>query len=399
MSRGKNCGPIPNNIAGFSAGDRVTIAVKPLSISFDQNQLDDLYDRLTRTRLPEAETVGDWDQGLPLHYAQELLEYWKNDYDWRRCEAALNKLPNYLATIDDLDIHFLHIRSSRPDAVPLIMTHGWPGSILEFIDCLSALAEPDASDVPAFHLVIPSLPGYAFSGKPTQSGWSIEKTASAWDGLMRALGYDRYFAQGGDWGAMVTSAIGAQNLGGCAAIHINMPVAPPPPEVLAAPTPYEQDALARLGWYRDKDNGYARIQATRPQTIGYGLTDSPIGQMAWIVEKFHGWADCDGHPENIFSKDQLLDNVMLYWLTASAASSARLYWHSFDDQNRPEVHVPTGCSLFKQEIFRPSRRWAETRFKNITYWNEIDKGGHFAAMEQPELFVAELRNCFGGMSL
>ena len=377
----------------------MTIAIKPFSITFDQSHLDDLYVRLNNTRLPESETAEDWDQGLPLQYAQELLDYWKSQYDWRRCETALNCLPHFLATIDGLDIHFVHIRSSRLDARPLIMTHGWPGSMLEFMDCITALIEPATPDAPAFHLIIPSLPGYAFSGKPPKAGWSIEKTATAWDSLMRALGYDRYFAQGGDWGAMVTAAIGSQNLGACAGIHVNMPVAAPPAEVLADPTDYEREALVRLGWYRDKDNGYARIQSTRPQTIGYGLTDSPVGQMAWIVEKFHGWADCDGHPENIFSKDQLLDNVMLYWLTASAASSARLYWHSFDEQNRPEVHVPTGCSLFKQEIFRPSRRWAETRFKNISYWNEIDKGGHFAAMEQPELFVDELRNCFGGMSL
>jgi epoxide hydrolase len=377
----------------------VSISVVPFLSIFDPADIEDLKLRLSKTRLPEAETVHDWDQGIPLSYTKELLSYWQTDYDWQRVPQYLNQWPQYQAEIDGLPIHFLHIESPRADAVPLIMTHGWPGSVLEFLDVIAPLTNPDDAAQPAFHLVIPSLPGYAFSGKPNEAGWSTDKTADAWDQLMRALGYDRYFAQGGDWGAVVTMAIGAQNKGACAAIHVNMPVAQPPAEVLANPTPFEAESLARLGWYRAKDNGYAIIQSTRPQTLGYGLTDSPVGQMAWIVEKFQGWSDCDGHPENIFSKDQLLDTVMLYWMTASAASSARLYWHSFLNQNFDANELPTGCSLFPKELFRPSRRWAETRFKNITYWNELDKGGHFAAMEQPELFVSELRNCFGAMSL
>jgi epoxide hydrolase len=377
----------------------VSVTISPFTIQIDQSLLDDLQARLAFTRLPEAETVDDWEQGIPRAYICELLDYWRTRYDWRRCEAELNRWPHFTAEIDGLPIHFLHVKSDRSDARPLIMTHGWPGSVLEFLDCIDALVNPADPEQPAFNLILPSLPGYAFSGKPVASGWSVEKTAEAWDRLMRALGYDHYFAQGGDWGAMVTTAIAVQNKGACAAIHVNMPVAAPPPEVMASPTPYEAQSLMRLGWYRAKDNGYARIQSTRPQTLGYGLTDSPVGQMAWILEKFQGWSDCDGHPESIFSKDQLLDTVMLYWLTASAASSARLYWHSFNTDNLPEVHVPTGISLFPKELFRPSRRWAETRFKSIAYWNERDKGGHFAAMEQPEAFVAELRNCFGAMSL
>lgn len=375
------------------------VSIEPFLPRFETSQIEDLKTRLALTRLPEAETVDDWDQGIPLVYVKELLAYWQDGYDWNRLEAELARYPHFRAEIDGLPIHFIHVKSPRADARPMIMTHGWPGSVLEFMDVIGSLAAPEDPTQPAFHVVLPSLPGYAFSGKPSASGWSVEKTAEAWDQLMRAVRYDRYFAQGGDWGAAVTMAIGAQDKGACAAIHVNMPVAKPPAEVLASPTPYEAESLARLGWYRAKDNGYAIIQATRPQTIGYGLTDSPVGQMAWIIEKFHGWSDCNGHPENSYSKDQLLDNVMLYWLTASAASSARLYWHSFLNQDFQPIHIPAGCSIFPKELFRLSRRWAETRFSNITYWNELDKGGHFAAMEQPDLFVGEIRRCFAGMAL
>ncbi len=377
----------------------MSITVEPFLPIFDQADIDDLKARLKLTRLPEAETVGDWDQGIPLEYVHDLLIYWQTGYDWNRCTDILTPYPQFRAEIDGLKIHFLHVKSPRADASPLIMTHGWPGSVLEFVDVIKPLTEPEDPAQPAFHLVIPSLPGYAFSGKPVEAGWSADKTADAWDQLMRALGYDRYFAQGGDWGAAVTMAIGMQNKGACAGIHLNMPTARPPAEMLASPTAFEAESLARLDWYRAKDNGYAIIQATRPQTIGYGLTDSPVGQMAWIVEKFQGWSDCDGHPENVFSKDQLLDTVMLYWMTASAASSARLYWHSFLNQTMEAISVPTGCSIFPKELFRLSRRWAEARFTDIRYWNELDKGGHFAAMEQPVLFTQEIRRCFAGMTL
>jgi epoxide hydrolase len=369
---------------------------RPFTIDIPQSQIDDLKARLALTRYPEKEIVDDWDQGIPLAYVQEVAAYWATDYDWRRCEAWLNSLPNFLIEVDGLDIHFIHIRSVNPAARPLILTHGWPGSVLEFVDVIGPLSQD-------YHLVIPSLPGYAFSGKPTAPGWSVDKIGAAWNDLMLALGYDRYFAQGGDWGSAVTCAIGGQNLGACAGIHVNMVVGAPPPEMMNDLTDFEKAALARIQWYRDKDTGYSIEQATRPQTLGYGLADSPVGQMAWILEKFHGWADCakDGvsHPENIFSRDHLLDNVMLYWLNNAAASSARLYWHSFRTFSAGEIIVPAGCSLFPMELMRLSRRWAETRYKNIVYWNELPKGGHFAAMEQPELFVAELKACFGAMSL
>jgi epoxide hydrolase len=377
----------------------VSIAIVPFLATVDPSQIDDLKIRLANARLPEAENAADWSQGIPLAYVRELLDYWQNGYDMTNMVRQLNIWPQFLADIEGLPIHFLHVKSERADAVPLIMTHGWPGSVLEFMDVIGPLTAPEDPAQPAFHLVIPSLPGYAFSGKPSQSGWGIEKTADAWDQLMRALGYPRYFAQGGDWGAAVTIAMAVQNKGACGAVHVNMAIARPPEEVMSNPTPYEAESLARLGWYRASDNGYAIIQATRPQTLGYGLTDSPVGQMAWIIEKFQGWSDCGGHPESVFTKDQLLDTVMLYWLTASAASSARLYWHSFLNQSFDDVVLPMGCSLFPKELFRPSRRWAETRFKNIQYWNELDKGGHFAAMEQPELFVKEVRRCFAGMTL
>ena len=353
------------------------------------------------TRWPEKETVDDWDQGIPLAYAQELAAYWAGDYDWRRCEAAINAWPNFIAEIDGLDIHFIHVRSANPAARPLILTHGWPGSILEFMDVI----EPLSKD---FHLVIPSLPGYAFSGKPASATWSVEQTAAAWNELMLTLGYDRYFAQGGDWGAAVTCAIGAQNLGNCAGIHINMIIGRPDPAMMADMTDAEKDYIARFQWYQAKDSGYSGQHATRPQTIGYALADSPVGQMTWIAEKFHGWTDCGhqpggqsigGHPERALTKDQMLDTIMLYWLTNSAASSARLYWHSFRNFGTGEIHLPTGCSLFPNEIMRLSRRWAEARYKNIVYWNELDKGGHFAAMEQPALFVDEVRAAFAVMTL
>ncbi len=380
----------------------MTGLIRDFEISIDQAELDDLKARLTRARFPEKETVEDWDQGIPLAYVQELTDYWRDSYEWRRCEAALNAYPNHLIEIDGVDIHFLHIRSPEECARPLLLSHGWPGSVLEFMDAIGPLSDPVAHGgkaEDAFDLVIPSLPGYGFSGKPTVTGWSVEKIAESWHDLMAALGYDAWFAQGGDWGAMITSAIGSQNRGGCKGIHLNMIVAAPPPEVMQNPTEEEKSALARLALYRSKGAGYSKQQSTKPQTLGYALADSPTGQMAWIVEKFHQWSDCDGHPENVFSRDHLLDNVMLYWLNNAGASSGRLYWHSFGNPGFNPVTIPTGCSLFPHEIMRASRRWAETRFKDIVYWNSLERGGHFAAMERPESYISEVRACFREMTL
>ena len=372
--------------------------VTPFRIDIAQAELDDLHQRLARTRWPDPETPNDWSQGIPLAYVQELVAYWQEQYDWRRAEALLNGFPQFRTEIDGLGIHFIHVRSPNEHARPLIMTHGWPGSIMEFHKVIGPLADPAAhggDPADAFHVVCPSLPGYGFSDKPTAPGWGVEKIAEAWDVLMQRLGYEHYVAQGGDWGAMVTTHIGIQNQGHCEAIHLNMPIAPPDPETMNDLTPQEQSALAGMKHYQDWDSGYSKQQATRPQTLGYGLADSPVGQAAWIIEKYWSWMDCDGHPENVLTRDELLDNVMIYWLNNAGASSARLYWESFGNPSMEPVALPTGLTVFPKEIFRTSRRWAEKRFTNLIHFSEQDKGGHFAAFERPSVFVDEVRKTFG----
>jgi pimeloyl-ACP methyl ester carboxylesterase len=369
--------------------------IRPFRIDIPDSALQDLRARLALTRFPEKETPDDWSQGVPLAYMTEIRDYWADRYDWRRGEAKINAFPQFLTTIEGLDIHFIHVRSPNPDALPLLLTHGWPGSVVEFLKVIGPLADPaahgaDAAD--AFHVVCPSLPGYGFSGKPTSPGWGVEKIADAWAVLMARLGYGSYVAQGGDWGSAVTSAIGMRDTAHCKAIHINLVTARPDP--MDNLTEIEQRALAGMKHYQDWDSGYSKQQSTRPQTVGYGLTDSPIGQAAWILEKFWAWTDCNGHPENALTRDEMLDNIMIYWLTGTAASSARLYWQSFGSFSAGDVNVPTGCSIFPREIFVCSRRWASNRYKNIIHWNELDRGGHFAAFEQPELFVKEVRDCF-----
>jgi pimeloyl-ACP methyl ester carboxylesterase len=371
--------------------------IKPFEISISDSELDDLHRRLGETRWPEKEPVGDWSQGIPLEYIREVCAYWLTEYDWRKREARLNASPQFKTEIEGLEIHFAHVRSPHPDAIPLIMSHGWPGSIVEFQKVIGPLTRPtehggDAAD--AFHLVLPSLPGYGFSDKPAAVGWGVDKIGGAWTQLMARLGYERYGAQGGDWGALVTSAIGMQDVDHCLGIHLNMPVAGPDPETLSDLTDQEKGAMAALAHYNQHESGYSKQQSTRPQTLGYGLVDSPAGQAAWILEKFWAWTDCDGHPENVLGRDELLDNVMLYWLPGTAASSGRLYWESMTNTSMDDVLVPTGCSIFPKEVIRCSRRWAEKRFRNIIYWNDLDKGGHFAAFEQPETFVNEVRSSF-----
>jgi pimeloyl-ACP methyl ester carboxylesterase len=371
--------------------------ITPFLVQIPAEQLDDLHDRLRRTRWPEAEPVDDWSQGVPLAYVRQLCEYWLDGYDWRAGEARLNQFPQFRTEIDGLPIHFLHVRSPHEDALPLVMTHGWPGSIVEFLKVIGPLTDPvahggDAAD--AFHLVCPSLPGYGFSGKPDRTGWNAARIADAWDELMRRLGYDRYGAQGGDWGSMVTVGLGMRHPEHLAGIHLNMVIAFPDRSERDNLTEREQAAMAALRHYNDEDSGYSKEQGTRPQTVGYGLVDSPAALCAWIVEKFWAWTDSDGDPLNVLTRDDLLDNVMLYWLPGTGASSARMYWESFRDPLLGPVGVPAGCSIFPKEIFRPSRRWAEKQFTDIRYWNELEKGGHFAAFEQPELFVQEVRAAF-----
>jgi pimeloyl-ACP methyl ester carboxylesterase len=373
-------------------------------IEIPEANLSDLRRRLEHTRWPERETVEDWSQGVPLAYMQDLCAYWADEYDWRATETRLNTLPQFRTVIDGLGIHFLHVRSPHPDALPLVITHGWPGSIIEFLKVIGPLTDPtsyggDATD--AFHVVCPSLPGYGFSDKPVEPGWGIERIAAAWAVIMRRLGYERYGAQGSDWGTSISASIGQQDPDHVVGIHLTPPLAPPDPETFDDLTEDERAALASLEHSAEWDSGYSQEHATRPQTIGYALVDSPAALCAWIIEKFWAWTDCDGDPENVLTRDELLDNLMLYWLPRAGASSARLYWESIKQVNEwisgstiDTIAVPTGCSIFLKELQRPSRRWAERRFLNIRYWNELDKGGHFAAFEQPDLFVNEVRSCF-----
>lgn len=374
----------------------MTDAIRPFQIETPEADLDDLRRRLALTRWPEREPVDDWSQGVPLAYVQEVAAYWRDGFDWRAWETKLNGWPQFTTEIDGVDIHFLHVRSPHRDAMPLVITHGWPGSIIEFHKIVDALADPTAHGgkaEDAFHVVAPSLPGYGFSGKPETPGWGVEKIAGAWAELMQRLGYGRYVAQGGDWGSAVTSFMGAQDPAHCAGIHLNMVVARPTTDA-SEQTDREKAALAAYKHYQDWDSGYSKQQSTRPQTLAYALADSPAGQCAWILEKFWAWTDCDGHPENALTRDEMLANITVYWLTNSAASSGRLYWQSFGKAKPKPVGVPMGASLFPKDIFLASRRWAEARYSNIVYWSEPKKGGHFAAFEQPEMFVEELRACF-----
>jgi len=396
----------PNHLARPYAKElpRMSDDVTSFRIDIPDTDLDDLRDRLRRTRWPEAETVDDWSQGVPLGYVQELCRYWADGYDWRATEARLNALPQFRTTIDGLGIHFIHARSPHPDALPLVITHGWPGSIVEFVKVIGPLTDPTAHGggaADAFHVVCPSLPGYGFSDKPARSGWTVQRIAGAWAVLMSRLGYDRYGAQGGDWGTSITTSLGQQDASHLAGIHLNPPIAAPDPATFADLTSAEQAALAALQHAATHESGYSEQQATKPQTVGYGLVDSPAGLCAWIVEKLWSWTDHGGHVENVLTRDEMLDDLMLYWLPGTVASSARLYWVSirqvsewFTRATDDTVDVPTGCSIFPKENPRPSRRWAAKRYTDIRYWNELDKGGHFAAFERPEVFVDEVRAFF-----
>jgi epoxide hydrolase len=376
----------------------------PFRVEVSDADLADLRERLGRTRWPDAETVDDWSQGVPLGYLRELCRYWAEGHDWRATEARLNAFPQFRTEIDGLGIHFLHVRSPHADALPLVITHGWPGSVVEFLKVIGPLTDPtahggEAGD--AFHVVCPSLPGYGFSDKPARPGWNVQRTARAWMQLMARLGYQRYGAQGGDWGTSITTSIGQQDTDHVVGIHLNPPIAAPDPATFDDLTDTERSALAALDQAQEWGSGYAEEQTTKPQTVGYGLVDSPAALCAWIVEKFWGWTDNDGHLDEVLTRDEVLDDVALYWFTATGASSARMYWESFRQvsewftQSTDDiVTVPTGCSIFPKENPRPSRRWAARRYTDIRQWHELDKGGHFAAFEQPAVFVDELRSFF-----
>jgi epoxide hydrolase len=371
---------------------------RPFTVEFDEAAIADLRERLARARWPERETVDDWSQGVPLSYLQEVCEYWRDGYDFAAGQARLNAFPQFKSQVDGLGLHFLHVQSPHRDALPIVITHGWPGTFVEFLDVIEPLTNPD-NPRDAFHVVVPSLPGFGFSDRPRATGWNLTRTASAWNSLMGSLGYQRYGAQGGDWGALLTTVIARDFAEHLLGVHVNMPVVPLGAIDMPDLTAEEQDGLARIDLHRKTGRGYSEEQSTRPQTIGAGLTDSPVLQCAWILEKCYFWTDCNGHPEQVFTKEQMLDNISVYWFTATAASSARYYWENFYDANddgptTEPVTVPSGVSVFPKEIMTISRRMAEARFADLRWFNRLDRGGHFAAWEQPELFVRELRSFF-----
>ncbi|HEX6569146.1 MAG TPA: epoxide hydrolase [Acidimicrobiales bacterium] len=380
--------------------------IRPFRIDIPQADLDDLADRLARTRWAD-DLPGDdpWARGVPASYLRGLAEYWATSYDWRDHEAGLNELPQFVTTIDGQDVHFLHVRSSEPDALPVVLTHGWPGSVVEFLDVIGPLADPRAhggDPADAFHLVIPSIPGFGFSTPLAGPGWTTDRVAGAFVELMRRLGYERYGAQGGDFGAIVSPAIGRLDPVHVVGVHVNaatagfISFAPPSADDLAELTDLEKARLGRLQHYMAEQAGYMQVHSTRPQTLAHGLTDSPAGQLAWIVEKFKEWTDDRAErPEDAVDRDHLLTNVMLYWLTGTAASSANLYYEGAHaggwGQTIERSPVPTGVAAFSTDV--PIRRYAEAA-NTITHWSDFDAGGHFAAMEAPDLFVGDVREFF-----
>jgi pimeloyl-ACP methyl ester carboxylesterase len=381
--------------------------VRPFHINVPEEALDDLRRRVLATRWPDRETVTDRAQGAQLAKIQELVRYWGTDYDWRKVEAQLNALPQFLTEIDGLDIHFLHVRSRHQGALPLIITHGWPGSILELLKVIGPLTDPEAHGgraEDAFDLVIPSMPGYGFSSKPQGTGWNPDRMAHAWAELMRRLGYTRYVSQGGDWGSVVSDVIARQAPAGLLGIHVNMPATVPPEIAKAlqagAPAPTglseeEKAAYEQMNALYTKGSGYALMMVTRPQTLGYSLTDSPAGLAAWFYDKFADWTYSGGEPERSLTKDEMLDDITLYWLTHTETSSARLYWeNNANNFNAVDISIPAAVTVFPGEIYRAPRSWAERAYHNLIYFNKVDKGGHFAAWEEPDLFATELRAAF-----
>lgn len=376
--------------------------IKPFSINVSDSEIDDLKLRLKDTRWPERATLGGWEQGVPLDYVVELMDYWRTDYNWKECENYLNALPQFTTIIDNQEIAFIHVKSQYKDAKPVILTHGWPGSVIEFLNVIQPLVNPiryGGNEEEAFHVVLPTIPGFGFAKKLSINGWGVEKVASAWTELMKRLGYSSYFAQGGDWGSIIATEIGRSQSHACKGIHLNMVSVRPSEEAKVNMTDFELECLKDVDYYRQFDSGYSKIQATKPQTIGYGLVDSPVAQATWILDKFWQWTDCRGDLENAVTKKHLLDNISFYWFSKTGASSARLYWESFNNIMTAYkiVSIPTGISIFPKEIFRASERWCRERYKNLVYYNQLSEGGHFAALEKPSEFVIELRNAFAEM--
>jgi pimeloyl-ACP methyl ester carboxylesterase len=387
-------------------------AIHPFSVKIPEAVVADLRQRVLATRWPDKETVNDQSQGVQLAKLQALVRYWGTDYDWRKVEAKLNALPQFTTTIDGLEIHFIHVKSRHPNAMPLLITHGWPGSVLEIVKAIGPLTDPTAhggTAADAFDVVIPSMPGYGFSEKPKTTGWGPDRIGLAWDVLMKRLGYQRYVSQGGDWGSVVADAMARQAPKGLLGIHVNMPPTVPPDVAkaitLGGPAPAglsvkEKAAFDSLNTFFSKNAGYGAMMVTRPQTVGYALTDSPVGLAAWMYDKFAQWTYSGGEPERSLTKDEMLDGISLYWLTNTAISSAQLYWenntNNFNavEQKTAEISLPVAVTVFPGEIYQAPKSWTERAYRNLIYFNEVNKGGHFAAWEEPELFAAELRAAF-----
>ena len=383
-------------------------SIRPFRVNIPQDAIDDLRRRITATRLPSKELVDDRSQGVQLATIQELARYWVTEYDWRRCEARLNALPQFITEIDGVDVHFIHVKSSHEDALPLIMTHGWPGSVIELLETVGPLTDPTAhggSAEDAFHLVLPSVPGYGFSSVPTELGWWAGRAAQAWPQLMERLGYTRYVAQGGDVGAAVTDVMGRIAPTGLIGIHTNLFV-PALGGVMPTDTDEEKAAAGQIATFRATGSGYFLEQATRPQTIGYALLDSPVALAAWMLDhdtdSYYKIAHAfvDGNPTGNLTRDHILDNITLYWLTGTGASAARSYWESGQATARsagqppPPMNLPFAFTTFPGEIWKTPRSWVEKVYSNVIYFNEVDRGGHFAAWEEPELFSSEIRAAF-----
>jgi pimeloyl-ACP methyl ester carboxylesterase len=366
-------------------------AIETFEIRVDDAVLQDLRARLAQTRFPDQIDGTGWEYGIPIDYLRELVGYWCDTYNWRAQEARLNELAHFRTRIDGQSIHFIHARSPNPDAFPLLLMHGWPGSIVEFLEVIPALTAD------GFDVIAPSLPGYGFSEPTRTPGWDVARVARAFIELMARLGHSRYGAQGGDWGAQIATRIGAFDPEHCAAIHLNMPLAVRPDE----PVPLTDDdkaGLAALANFQREEAGYAFEQSTKPQTLGVALNDSPAGLLAWIVEKFRAWSDCGGDPETVFTRDQMITNAMLYWVTETMTSSVRLYWERQHAAagGQPFVAVPTGVARYPREVLRFPRAWVERHY-NVTRWVDMPRGGHFAAMEQPALFADDVREFFGSI--
>jgi pimeloyl-ACP methyl ester carboxylesterase len=387
-------------------------AIRTFRVNVPESTLADLRQRIAATRWPDRETVNDRSQGVRLARFQELVRYWGTDYDWRKAEAKLNAMPQFVTNIDGLDIHFIHVKSPHPNAMPLVITHGWPGSVLELVKAVGPLTDPTAYGgraEDAFDVVIPSMPGYGFSGKPPSTGWGPDRIGRAWDVLMKRLGYTRYVSQGGDWGSVVADAMGRQAPPGLLGIHVNMPATVPSEVARAlqsgAPAPAglsaeESAAYASLNRLYTKGAGYAGLMVTRPQTLGYGLSDSPAGLAAFFLDKFDDWTFSGGDALKSLTKDELLDDITLYWVTNTGSSAARLYWENNNnnfnaaEQKTQEITVPVAITVFPGEIYQAPRSWAERAYPKLAYFNKVNKGGHFAAWEEPQLFAEELRAAF-----